>query len=201
MIDFINPICSPCERRSSCTYPCLNYSNYLIRQHHEKEAQNIQDSLKTIRNEISQTYKPTPTGVTEVDISVKSGDSLGFEINDEKKEELKKMLSENQGCTFIPDSCLPKKYCKDDIENFLEYNVEDDAWLDACNNITSWTNLIDVDAFREYLLIENEKYCKNNDLCSECRAPLKLFIEHEDICGSMQESERYWSCPSGHQYR
>ena len=169
MIDYTNPTCFQCERRSSCNFPCLNYSNYLIRQHHEKEAQNIQNSIKTLRNEISQAHKPTPAGVTEVDISDKSGDLKGL---GELKKEVKNV---------------------NDIEDFLEFDVSNDKWLRAVNGMSSWIDIIDKGAFFDYLVEENEKYCAENCLCETCRSPLKEFTEMED--GMI--SQMYWSCSNG----
>ena len=80
-----------------------------------------------------------------------------------------------------------------DIENFLEYDVSDNIWLKIINKEIPIIEILDENAFYEYFTNENVKYCDQEGLCSECRTPLKEFIEYED--GII--SERYWACGNG----
>lgn len=84
-----------------------------------------------------------------------------------------------------------------DIEDFLEYQVEDIIWLRVANNLVPYTELINRDYLINYIKERNQKFCEDNGLCSECRSPLVERVEFEEIWGSKQESERYWCCPRG----
>jgi len=83
------------------------------------------------------------------------------------------------------------------IENFLEYSVEDIIWARVANEKINYSEIIDKNALLSYFKEKNEKYCAENCLCEVCRNPLTEFTEYEDICGSMQISEIYYSCPNG----
>ena len=80
-----------------------------------------------------------------------------------------------------------------DIENFLEYDVSDNIWLKIINREIPIIEILDENVFYEYFTNENIKYCDQEGLCSECRTPLKEFIEYED--GII--SERHWACGNG----
>jgi len=80
-----------------------------------------------------------------------------------------------------------------DIADFLEYDVSDNIWLKIINKEIPIIEMLDENTFYEYFTNENIKYCDQEGLCSECRTPLKEFIEYED--GII--SERYWACGNG----
>jgi len=173
MIDYCNPICEPCGKSNgSCNWPCLEYSNYNLRKHMEKEDNNVQKSLKTLRNEentvVLKKNNPYVARVTEVGISVQSGDLLGV-------DELKKC----------------DKEC---VADYFEYDVNDDIWLYATkDNGWSVLDLLDVNGLKIYIKEKNAEYCKQEGLCEQCRSPLKEFVEMEDG----MPSEIYWACKNG----
>jgi len=84
-----------------------------------------------------------------------------------------------------------------DIENFLEYDVSDNIWLKIINKEIPIIEILDENAFYDYLETENEKYCKQEGICLECRGNLVLRVEYEEIWGSKRESERYLVCENG----
>ena len=84
-----------------------------------------------------------------------------------------------------------------DIENFLEYDVSDNIWLKIINKEIPIIEILDENAFYDYLETENEKYCKQEGICPECRGNLVLKVEYEEIWGSKRESERYLVCENG----
>jgi len=56
-----------------------------------------------------------------------------------------------------------------DIENFLEYDVSNDIWIKFINKEIPIIEILDENAFYDYLETENEKYCKQEGICPECR--------------------------------
>jgi len=80
-----------------------------------------------------------------------------------------------------------------DIEDVLDYSVEDIKWVQVINGKLPYTELISKDALLDFLVSENETYCKENNLCEICRNPLEPITEYED--GMI--SERYWACKHG----
>lgn len=84
-----------------------------------------------------------------------------------------------------------------DIEDFLEYSVSDKIWLDFINEKIPLIELINVNELIDYLETENEKFCRQEGFCSECRTPLQRYESKEEICGSIQTAEVYWQCPYG----
>ena len=102
-------------------------------------------------------------------------------------------LSLNKGNT-VQNKLLPTS---NDIENFLEYDVSDNIWLKIINKEIPLIEILDENAFYDYLETENEKYCKQEGICPECRGNLVLKVEYEEIWGSKRESERYLVCENG----
>jgi len=84
-----------------------------------------------------------------------------------------------------------------DIENFLEYDVSNDIWIKFINKEIPLIEILDKNALYDYLETENEKYCKQEGICPECRGNLILKVEYEEIWGSKRESERYLVCENG----
>jgi len=84
-----------------------------------------------------------------------------------------------------------------DIADFLEYGVEDESWIKLINREIPLIELFDQNTLYDYLETENEKYCKQEGICPECRGNLVLKVEYEEIWGSKRESERYLVCENG----
>ena len=84
-----------------------------------------------------------------------------------------------------------------DIENFLEYDVSNDIWMKIINKEIPIIEILDENALYDYLETENDKYCKQEGICPECRGNLVLKVEYEEIWGSKRESERYLVCENG----
>ena len=83
------------------------------------------------------------------------------------------------------------------IADFLEYDVSNDIWIKIINKEIPIIEILDENAFYDYLETENEKYCKQEGICPECRGNLVLKVEYEEIWGSKRESERYLVCENG----
>jgi len=83
------------------------------------------------------------------------------------------------------------------IADFLEYDVSNDIWIKIINKEIPIIEILDENSFYDYLETENEKYCKQEGICSECRGNLVLKVEYEEIWGSKRESERYLVCENG----
>lgn len=84
----------------------------------------------------------------------------------------------------------------DDINSILEYEVDDPEYLQIINGTREIKDIINFNLLFEYMKEQNEEYCKKEGLCETCHTPLKEYEEYEEICGSRQISERYWSCPN-----
>ena len=84
-----------------------------------------------------------------------------------------------------------------DIEDFLEYQVDDIMWLRVLSGRVPITELIDKEAFKDFLKSENDQYCNANGLCEECRSPLERFPTYEEVCGSRRLVEVEYRCPHG----
>jgi len=84
-----------------------------------------------------------------------------------------------------------------DIENFLEYDVSNDIWMKIINKEIPIIEILDENALYDYLETENDKYCKQEGICPECRGNLVLKVEYEEIWGSKRELERYLVCENG----
>ena len=83
------------------------------------------------------------------------------------------------------------------IADFLEYDVSNDIWIKIINKEIPIIEILDENSFYDYLETENEKYCKQEGICPECRGNLVLKVEYEEIWGSKRESERYLVCENG----
>jgi hypothetical protein len=79
------------------------------------------------------------------------------------------------------------------IENFLEYSVENDEWLEILNNPKKLSTIVSWDSLFRYMVSEHEKYCAENCLCETCRSELVEYTEYVDE----KISDMYWSCPNG----
>jgi len=86
---------------------------------------------------------------------------------------------------------------ENNIEDFLEFSVENVEWLRVCNNQIQYTELLDKNAFDEYFKFENDKYCEENGLCTVCRNPLEKFDSYEEVSGSRQLVEIDFRCRYG----
>jgi len=102
-------------------------------------------------------------------------------------------LSLNKG-NIEQNKLLPTS---NDIENFLEYDVSNDIWINFINKEIPLIELFDQNSIYEYLETENTRYCKQEGICPECRGNLVLKVEYEEIWGSKRESERYLVCENG----
>jgi len=83
------------------------------------------------------------------------------------------------------------------IWNILEYDVSNDIWIKFINKEIPIIEILDENSLYDYLETENEKYCKQEGICPECRGNLVLKVEYEEIWGSKRESERYLVCENG----
>jgi len=83
--------------------------------------------------------------------------------------------------------------CKSNIEDYFEYEVSDDMWNKIIDKEIPLIELFDQNAVYDYISSEYENFCKQEGICSECKMPLKEFIEMED--GIV--SERYFACGNG----
>ena len=82
---------------------------------------------------------------------------------------------------------------ENNIEDFLEFSVENVEWLRVCNSQIQYTELLDKNALLEYFKSKNDKYCEEQGICNVCRNPLIEFAEKEDG----MTSEKYWTCSYG----
>jgi len=97
----------------------------------------------------------------------------------------------------VSDDLLKNNNCVNDISDFIEYDVSDNEWIRLINKEIPIIDILDENAFYEYLETENTRYCKQEVLCPECRGKLVEKIEYEEIWGSRRESERYLICENG----
>ena len=86
---------------------------------------------------------------------------------------------------------------ENNIEDFLEFSVENAEWLRVCNSQIPYTELLDKNALQEYFKSENDKYCKEQGLCAICRNPLEKFDSYEEVSGSQRLIEVEFRCPYG----
>jgi len=83
----------------------------------------------------------------------------------------------------------------EDIKDYLNYDVEDDEWLDVLNGKSPLMKLINRTSLMRYIELENEKYCLENNLCTNCRTPLEIYKHYENVRGSKQLVEIRHECP------
>jgi len=105
-------------------------------------------------------------------------------------------VSEDDTYNKTTHSCGCEKD-ENNIEDFLEFSVENVEWLRVVNSKISYTELIDKSAFLSYLEGKNEKYCEENGLCIVCRNPLEKFDSYEEVSGSRRLVEIEFRCPYG----
>jgi hypothetical protein len=79
------------------------------------------------------------------------------------------------------------------IENFLEYSVENDEWLQILNNPKQLSTIICWDSLYQYMIEKNKEFCDKRCLCESCRSPIKENIEYVD--GLISDIQ--WSCENG----
>jgi hypothetical protein len=84
-----------------------------------------------------------------------------------------------------------------DISGFIEYDVSSLEYFQIMKGRKPFIDLISKSSLLDYMYEENEKYCKENGLCPECRIPLERYESKEEIWGSVQTAEVYWHCPRG----
>ena len=51
----------------------------------------------------------------------------------------------------------------DNIENYLEYSVDNIEYLEIIKGLRSPLEIISIESLLEYMSEQNEKYCSNND--------------------------------------
>jgi len=121
------------------------------------------------------------------------------EYLDQKLEQ--DLAKKNRDIEFALDTYRGKKVEKEieviDINDVLDYSVEDDIWAKVINGKLPYTELISKNAFLDFLITENEEYCNANNLCEVCRSPLEIKEEQEEVCGSIRTSEIIFVCPRG----
>jgi len=86
--------------------------------------------------------------------------------------------------------------CKDEIEDILEWSVDQPEYLQIVNglrkpsDIISWKDLL-------YIMTEkNIKYCSDNDLCEVCHSPLVDEKQVEEYCGCRMVVGVHGACPN-----
>ena len=96
-------------------------------------------------------------------------------------------MTMNKKCNCQLCNTYVNKDNENDIENFLEYDVQNDEWLQCINGEIHLLELLDENSILEYLKEKNKKYCDERCLCSKCRETLVEYSqgEYEDV---------YWSC-------
>jgi hypothetical protein len=184
LIDYTNPACFQCDRQSSCQYPCLNYSNHLIRLHHAKEDQNIKNSIKTLdldkNTDVLKKNNPYVARVTEVDISNETGD-------------LKALDGGEKGVGNVNKNDELDEF----MYNFIESAVDQPEYLQVCNELVHPSKILDWEILLDYMKEKNRVYSEENGLCEVCHSELVERKEYEEIWGSRQISERLWVCRNG----
>jgi hypothetical protein len=83
------------------------------------------------------------------------------------------------------------------IENFLEYDVSNDEWLQILNNPKQLSTIICWNSLYQYMLELNKEYCAKHCLCEICRSELIEHIDYEEIWGSKRISNVEYTCPNG----
>ncbi len=81
-----------------------------------------------------------------------------------------------------------------DINEILEYNVENPEFLEILNENMPLYQIISWSSLHIAMKEMNEKYCAEQCLCEKCRTPLEEFTEY-DADGRI--SGMYWSCKNG----
>lgn len=83
------------------------------------------------------------------------------------------------------------------IDEFLEYNVDDNEWLYIVNGQWPIFDLLDLKSLQRYIEEENERYCEENGLCPVCRASLVEKYRMDEYWGSVQRVFDCYACPNG----
>jgi len=84
-----------------------------------------------------------------------------------------------------------------DIENFLDYSVEDIEWFQILNGKRTFNELFDKKALLEMMWKKHEKYCEDNGLCPECRGFMEKYPSYEDVRGAKGLVEYEYKCSKG----
>ena len=114
--------------------------------------------------------------------------SCNFACNDYADQMYNQSLKNN-----VKKSERNKSNDDNDIENFLEYDVSNDIWIKFINKEIPIIEILDENAFYDYLETENEKYCKQEGICPECRGNLVLKVEYEEIWGIKKRIRKVFS--------
>lgn len=165
MMDYFNSVCQTCDRRTSCLYPCQEYVDFYREQDlKEQEKYNNQKDIHILHLNVDH-------------------------LTDEKKQEIMRTIEECSGRLEVSNMNMSIS-SGDDIENFLEYEVENIEWLRCLNGQIPILDILDKNTIYEYLREQNEKYCEEQSLCPICRNPLKEYKDE-------MINERYWACQYG----
>jgi hypothetical protein len=89
---------------------------------------------------------------------------------------------------------MPMSNTNIDINEILEYNVENPEFLEILNEDRPLYQMISWSSLHIVMKEMNEKYCADHCLCEKCHAPLEEFTDY-DIDGRI--SGMYWSCKNG----
>jgi hypothetical protein len=79
------------------------------------------------------------------------------------------------------------------IDNFLEYSVENDEWLQIINGLRRPSDIICWNSLLQFMTEQNKKFCAKHCLCESCRSELNEYTEYVDEI----ISDIYHSCPNG----
>jgi len=167
VVDYDISPCKKCDRIASCDFPCQQYSDAELEHDLAKKNRDIEFSDDVFEN-----------------IYVRENPKY---YNDLLKS-IRQLKSNDVGVKVGNDT---------DIENFLDYSVEDIIWLHVLKGKVAFTQLFDKNSFLTYLEEENDKYCERNGLCNECRSPLERQESYEEVCGSRRLVEVDYRCSRG----
>ncbi len=83
----------------------------------------------------------------------------------------------------------------ENLEDYLDYNVEDPEWLEILNGKLALFQIINRNSLMRYIEFKNEKYCLENNLCTNCRTPLETNKHYEEVFGTRKLIEITMDCP------
>lgn len=198
MIDTNNQF-QHCERYpDTCTYPCEKYIEYQRDQYKVQEAENIRKTIDWLDRE---KQKEENINKNERDIHIMHL-NVG-KLTPEKKQELKELMGKYSGKVSLSEMVMSDTRmgckCNDitDIDDILEYTVEDPEWLQICNGLRMPNGIIDWRALLDYMVERNLKYCDDLRLCNVCRRNLVLVKESRGEHFGVDCFETVWHCPNG----
>ena len=82
-----------------------------------------------------------------------------------------------------------------DIKAFLNYNVEDEEWLQVLNGLKTIEIMIDTDELFMYMDASNKDYCNEHNLCEKCRSELVEVRDQQGEHFGRPVFEKIWICP------